>query len=550
MRAFWPVALVGLVATLMLFWKLDARYLWQDEAACAEMSTRMFEGGRPLAYDGTNLITMDEFSLEEGRSIAERTHSAEAALDYYLEKGDFKADTSWIGQPWGQFVLAGASMQLFGKDTFQARLPFAIGAVLTVLALFLFVRRRLGSQWMAFLAAALLLTNTYWFLHVRQCRYYSPSSLFLLLSVISYFRWQALGRMRDGVLFTLTAWAYFQSDFGSFWPVMGVLFVDRMLAERGRWRSTLGFFAALGLSVLPFIFFYEMYGRLKENTAAWYGRLSVLGVWVNQFQLPLLALLAVPWLLRRGGANGRPVLERRIVLVACGIVLAQLAWMTAVSPFPFYRYVVDMTPLSCLVVAFVVVQLARRVVPRARGITGALLAAVVLFTPWATHALGWAIPVSEIYAPLIAPSGTWLRKDLEVLAMDLAANTPDPNRRVIEYLRTRIQPGDEVLINYEDAPLMFYLDNPIRGGISCFRAEVSEGRPPRFLVLRSSVGFTHAAVYQREIRRHRWIELDVDAPDMTWGNSPDPWGHYSRSLEQSNKRGNLKVLENAFYADR
>ena len=32
-------------------------------------------------------------------------------------------------------------------------------------------------------------------------------------------------------------------------------------------------------------------------------------------------------------------------------------------------------------------------------------------------------------------------------------------------------PNDEILINYEDIPLMYYLPNPIRGGISAFRVE-------------------------------------------------------------------------------
>ena len=43
-------------------------------------------------------------------------------------------------------------------------------------------------------------------------------------------------------------------------------------------------------------------------------------------------------------------------MVALAIVLAQLSWMGAVSPYPFYRYVVGATPLSCLVVAFVAVR--------------------------------------------------------------------------------------------------------------------------------------------------------------------------------------------------
>ena len=117
---------------------------------------------------------------------------------------------------------------------------------------------------------------------------------------------------------------------------------------------------------------------------------------------------------------------------------------------------------------------------------------------------------------------------------------------MIEFLRGRVEPGDEILINYEDSPLMFYLDNPIRGGIGCFRAEDPAPPAPRFLVLRQSATFTHAEVYEREWRRHRWIHADVDAPDIPGANSPDPLGHYSL-IDDWAGWPRFRVYENATY---
>jgi hypothetical protein len=98
----------------------------------------------------------------------------------------------------------------------------------------------------------------------------------------------------------------------------------------------------------------------------------------------------------------------------------------------------------------------------------------------------------------------------------------DPNRLVVEWLRRNSPPSDEILINYEHIPFMFYLPNPIRGGIAAFRVEDDSKQPPDFLVLRRSTDFGHWDMYQREMRRYRWDSLPLQAPDIKCGNCPDP----------------------------
>ena len=137
---------------------------------------------------------MDAFFRAEGPTVSQYTQSAEAGIRHFVERGDFKPDTTWIGQPWGQFVATAASFALLGRGTLQARLPFALAAVATALLMFSFVRRRFASLPMASIATGLLLTNTYWILHARQCRYYALGSLLLLSTVVTYFRWQEASR--------------------------------------------------------------------------------------------------------------------------------------------------------------------------------------------------------------------------------------------------------------------------------------------------------------------------------------------------------------------
>lgn len=545
----WAVApaIVAIVSGLLLFWKLDARYLWQDEAACAVLAQRFMETGRPLSYDGTNLITMDEFDKEDAATIGARTGSAEAAVDYFVDHGDFKTDTSWIGQPWGQFVAAGLSLELLGATTFAARLPFALAAVATLVLLFAFVRRRFDDPWMAALAVAACLGSLYWFLHVRQCRYYALSSLFLLLTVVTYVRWQD-GVRYGALVFVAVAWAYFHCDFGSFWPVMGVLFLDAVIAGRRDWKRPVAVFAAVGLFVLPFVFFYELFGRLKETGYDWQDKYAMTIALVNRYQLCLAVLPVFAWLVWRASRGGA-LASVRVPLLCAGIVVAQLAWMPGVSPYWFYRYVVDLTPLSALLTAFVAVRAIEALpglVPCSAGArsVATLVVAVLVLTPWPARVVEAVIPVQERYARLLPARGTWLRAELAVFRMELRGRAPDPNRAIVELLRPRLEPGDEILVNYEDIPLMFYLPgHPIRGGIPAFRVE-DRTSAPRFAVLRQSVTVTHWDVYTREFERHRWRQLDVQAPDVTWGNSPDPLGHWTIQAGKVKEWGNILVFEN------
>ena len=122
--------------------------------------------------------------------------------------------------------------------------------------------------------------------------------------------------------------------------------------------------------------------------------------------------------------------------------------------------------------------------------------------------------------------GSGFRAELSLLGSDIFAHRPDPNRLVVDWLRQNAAPTDEILVNYEDVPLMFYLPNPIRGGIAAFRAEDDAKAPPRFAVMRRSVPFVHWPVFVREIDRYNWEPVPLKAPDLIWGNNPDPMGHF------------------------
>lgn len=126
----WSFSAPGIIifaASVLLLWNLDYKYLWQDEAATAVLASRMLKSGKPLAYDGLNLITTDLFDENDAKTVDQRTASANSAIDYYVRKGDFRRDLSWKWQPWGSFVLCALSLEVLGKTTLAARLPLCSG---------------------------------------------------------------------------------------------------------------------------------------------------------------------------------------------------------------------------------------------------------------------------------------------------------------------------------------------------------------------------------------------------------------------------------------
>ena len=501
------VILAGLAA-ILLFSGLWRPYLWQDEAATAVLAHRMLHYGRPLAYDGINLITIDHSIAETSGNIGERDHDPQSAVAFYIQRGDLKRDSAWKWQPWGQFVVAAASLKLFGETTFSARLPFAIAGVITVLVLFEFALRYFGGLRIAALSGVFLLFNAYWILHSRQCRYYALSSMFLLLTIYMYARWQR-GAKWGAQFFVVAAWCWFQVDYGTLWPVLAVLFADAFIADRTRWWRPLLVMSALAATISPFAYYYELWGRLSVREGTWLQRFLLNLFNINEYLLPILvAAIAFVLVVRR--PRNLESSERRFAGIVLTIFAALLFWVPSVAPAPFLRYVIATAPLACLLTSWTLVRLVNN---RSQGLiwAGAIL---YVLTPWLSLPLH-ALPMRQRELGLVRP-------ELAVMRKNIFGHPDDPNKPVIDWLKQNARPNDEILINYEDIPLMFYLPNPIRGGIAAFRAEDDDLRPPDFIVLRSSADFGHWPVFQRALARYEWEQIPIQAPDIPCGACPDP----------------------------
>jgi hypothetical protein len=197
------------------------------------------------------------------------------------------------------------------------------------------------------------------------------------------------------------------------------------------------------------------------------------------------------------------------------MLIALALWVPSVAPTAYLRYVVMAVPLGCVVTAWMLV----RGLGSWRPAAAWAAAIVIVATPWLSKPFdGWA------QADRLQMHNAVLRPGLSIAISEIFVTRRDPNRAVVEWLREHAAPTDELLVNYEDLPLMYYLPNPIRGGVAAFRAEDDARSPPRFALLRRSVPFGHWPVFYREMQRYRWDQIEVGAPDVIWGNNPDPMG--------------------------
>lgn len=499
------------IAAVLLFWALTEKDLWQDEAATAVLATRLLKFGRPVAYDGKNLLTIDMQDDDDDASLSKRTKDPQSAIKYFVGEKNFKEDTTWKWQPWGLFAIAAVSIKLLGQTTLAARLPFALAGLATVLFLYRLARRNLENFLTAALASALLVGNVFWILHARQCRYYSVSSLFLVLTLLAYGRWQWGGR--GPAAFIAAAWCWFQVDYGTVLPVLVVLFAEAWLADERGWRPTVITGAILAATLLPFVFFYDLRHRGSDPDGTWFGRFNQNLFNTNEYVIPLFIVLAAVFLLATNWKS-LAIAERRLLSVACGTLVALSLWIPTVTVYSFLRYIIIAVPVAALVTAWVVARVCQW-----RWYLAWPAAAILLTTPWLSVPLRAVVPPPDWWE-----GGTAYRSEWKGLGDQLFGHPPDPNRLVIDWLRKNAAPTDEILIDYEDFPLMYYLPNPIRGGIATFRVEDDSKAPPRFIVLRRSVAFVHWPVFYREIGRYHWLAVPLKAPDVMWGNNPDPMG--------------------------
>ncbi len=505
-----------LLAAFLIFFRLDQRLLWVDEAETALLGRNILVFGVPKADDGRSVV------------------SQEAGKDYDHET------YVWRWTPWLEKYVVAASFAVLGQSTFTARLPFALVGLLSVasmvpLGLALFRDRGTGV-----LAMAALALSVPFLLHARQCRYYSLAMLGSIWAV--YFLVGLLRGSRGAVAGLVAAMTVlFHSNFLTFFCLAVGVLPCALLLDRERGALRRG--AVAGLLVLllngPWVLYFNVFGRGEQRLGTVASHLRDYFELTNRYSFPLASLvlfLALAWFLR-----GRVLfLDRESWRPFAGLLLGAVVYVALLSaaPWSFYRYTISLLPLYAVLAAF----MCRRVLAWNR-VAGVALSATLLLTGLLHTASAWpfesatagrqreghSFPVCDTFFPL----GNYL--------YELTHEYVGPMEALLAYLRENAHPGERVFTTYGDLVLKFYTDLEVRGGQT---GEPLKGWPfPEWIILRSFFRFGDRPHLRRDAENmEAWLRTDVPwssyrevkfpHADFPWDDIPEPQLHWYRPPAQ------------------
>ncbi|MCA9403724.1 MAG: hypothetical protein KC897_08075, partial [Candidatus Omnitrophica bacterium] len=325
-----------LVAAALLFARLGAVPLWDDEATTALFAQSVWRTGDTHARVGHNIV-----AYQSGVEIRNGKNRVIPPLPFYLA-------APFVGNAPGSALAA--------------RLPFALCGLATVGVIILWLARAgvCAGTWLAMLAG--LLCNVSFLLFSRQCRYYAPV---MLLSVTAAYCYQFRDRGRP-YLFGLAAACVLLlgANYLCYAGVMACLAVDYLMWGRRTRAYQVGdvlLFAVIQLAAVgAVVMFYNPFGVDIWNVPrqAWIVEKLTLFLWnwrdlnSNEFGAGLLIAMAAVLGFFGGDRQARRAVTALTVYIAVVSVLTpQPVNLLSVA---FVRYLVPVIPL-CVWIAVICV---------------------------------------------------------------------------------------------------------------------------------------------------------------------------------------------------
>ena len=516
-RLDWALVAILAVAAFLLFYNLGQRPFWQDEAETACLAKNVLRTGLPYAFDGVNVV-----SQEEEREF------------------DKTGGYLWRWSPWIQIYMQAAGFAVGGLDTAAGRVPFALAALVAVFWTYRLVRRHFGDRNWALLAATLLTLCVPYLLIGRQARYYAPGTLFVLWTLDAFLsdwqrRWPAWWAMFGSMVLLFHAnYLLFLSFAPTALVAAALVFPERMAVK----RLTLLTLATVVVAVVPGILLYRI-GRqsgmfdillVPENLMLYFADLCMFCI-----PLPVSAALVWRWRgfftkLKRPADPGE-----RFVLFSTVLIVFSLLFL-GIVPQRFFRYIAHLLPLCAILLAWCV----RRLWGFSRP-ASVMLFCLLAFTNWlAVYPMERLKIVNRPWQNDFRML-TSLNFPIKLFVTELVCGYPDVNTAIVEFFKTHAKPGQTVLAEYGELPLMFYVDGlHILGGL---QGPVPEGTVPDWVLRRRVVRvnrdrflfgareFTDAMDLARDYER-----VPLPFPDETFGNrTDDPNHHYFIPVEEPQK---------------
>ena len=536
LRQHWPFAIVALVGAMLIFTDLGTDYLWEDEGDTAALASNILKFGVPKAWDGAAFLDSD--------------HGARLNHDLVM-----------VTHPWVQYYLAAGSFLVFGQNTFAARLPFAFAAWMSILLLYFFVWRCIGSRLAAFSAATMLTLSVQFLLYARQCRY---CSLNMLLVVWLFWIFFKMKSARDCALFGLASVLLFHTHPYGIAPVValcGLSFIYSPFKTQRRWI----WFAAPAIAVLtlPWLIVTSLFSSgvalntSRPQTAGDFLERCAQSFIETTSVTPLLGtaiLILIALFLRqtkRSAAGPLFATNEMSILVSVLATVGLYGLETAITQssdalwLAGIRFSSAVLPIAAMATGIVIAKISR-----GNLLTCALLIVVFAFTnlaqltPWAAANPSGLFKFGKYSVGAHVPEkglDRFLGNGFSKYVRDLWRENPGTVTTTCRFLRANAKPGDALIINYGWEPTYFYTRLPQAMGIlpayPVYQRARQLGLPDfvfgidhvRWIVWRSAwetaPGYAMDDVAREIVQNGGRITTVLEVPETVFENSPDIHHH-------------------------
>jgi len=472
---------------ILLLANLGNQYLWQDEAQTALISKTILTEGVPRGYDGKNF-----FSQEKG---------AEYGNNYI-----------WKWHTWLPFYVIAGFYEVFGVNTFVSRLPFALFGFGTVLMVYFLARVLWPQTRIPAIAAGLLAVSVPFLLLCRQCRYYSMSMFFTVMSLYAYTILLQRRRYAAILLFISVTLLFHTQHF-----YVAVLFpavvLHTVIFRRGRLGTLLVVIAAVMMFNCPWLFWLANMNNTPGlsrmlNSATVNNFSKAFSRDINHYVFPLwllaVALISAIAIRARTGrfSSQTPNFWKNILLLVF-FIISNVVVIAMVSPLPFFRYVAPSIPLLVILIAVIIDS-----VRRFNVLLAFATAAVLLGT-----------------------------SRLNDYFYEITHDYDGPEEGIVKYLNEHGSPDDTVAITYGDMAVKFYTKMRVIGGLT--GEDFEPALNARWVIFRKSPmgesGRLEVYMLWNKIDLDTYKKIEINYPDIPWENREDIDEHLFKTCTDEDK---------------
>lgn len=562
---------LSLLFAVSLFKNISYPLLWADEGMTVMYGKRVSEYGYPKVHDGKNVV----YDL--------RHSNPKLGID---EKTD-----AYIGGPsWGMYYIAAVAVKLaqMSDDLFTKtailRIPFALAGLigLAILA-FLgaqFFENRFSKYGFLILFAFFELTSIPLVLHLREARYYSVTVFLTALVIFIYARYRILKKAKYStyaVLLTLSLIFLFATfSPGYFIFLIAISLCDsigfikdlfsKYIRRTGHIVQGMSFspnkpfkYYLQGLlpvmlsliAVSPLLSFFKTF-YIGEETAKFnrflFGGISVWDlhlanltiIWryFTSYDFIYVAIFLKVCLLLsfiRLVVRDVPPLDMRKLMLSNFLTVIFVIYFFAIARipyFPFTRYFIPLQPILAVMIILDMALVHNLISSRPpRGIKYYKIIFLIVLAGFILTNIGRNIGYMRGHV------------------YELSHRYKGPLDYLIPFIMETYRDTDKLIIatNYEETPLMYYLDSKVIIGYVGSNLEQDTRMVPDIIIFRKGWRNLNPKIFVDFLMRHRYQRVSFPVVDYTVNNIPElnlspAYQHQFRTLETKDEKMKVDIF--------